>query len=445
MSLGRPLDLRRTSLRVALAATGLVAVAYVVVAIAVVAIFTQTQLQQTDALLARSLQPRGPAPSPNEPYVAPAPDRPGGLPLLAWRIETDGSVMFDTNNRFGALPTAYWKVTSPQTATIDGNDVRLVGATADDGDRIILGQSLEPLYESRATLVLAEILIAPLLLAIVFLGAVTIGRRVATPFELARRRQLEFTADASHELRTPLSVIEANTSLALQQDRDGAWYRTAFGRVDRESKRMRRLLDDLLWLARFDATQGQPHAEPVDVGVLATQTADRFAAVAEARHLRLAVAVPPDGLAISAPPEWLDRLLGVLLDNACKYAPEGGLVRLSVAQDGGRVQVSVDDSGPGIPAEQRERVFDRFHRATDAAAGAGLGLAIGDAIVRATNGRWRIGSSPEGGARMSVSWPRATTGPRGSAVRGRSAKDSAAHGAAPAGEVASPRPTTAPD
>ena len=203
--------------------------------------------------------------------------------------------------------------------------------------------------------------------------------------------QLEFTADASHELRTPLSVIEANTSLALAQARDEEWYRTAFERVDNESKRMRRLLDDMLWLARFDATQGPPNAEPVDVGVLATATADRFGAVAEARNLTLVVQAAPVDSVINAPPEWLDRLLGVLLDNACKFSADGGTVRVGVTSEGGRVHLTVDDAGPGIPDEERGRIFDRFHRASETKSGAGLGLAIADAIVRATDGRWKVG------------------------------------------------------
>src|SRR4029077_10582993 len=100
------------------------------------------------------------------------------------------------------------------------------------------------------------------------------------------------------------------------------------------------------------------------------------------------------------------RLLGVLLDNACKYSPEGGSVTVSVAGDGGRIPVTVDYWGRGIPEEERSRVFDRFHRATSQAGGAGLGLAIADSIVRATGGRWRVGTSPLGGASMSVTRPR---------------------------------------
>jgi signal transduction histidine kinase len=108
---------------------------------------------------------------------------------------------------------------------------------------------------------------------------------------------------------------------------------------------------------------------------------------------------------ITAPPDWLDRLLGVLLDNACRYSGEAGEVRVSVATDSNHVRLSVEDSGPGIPADQRAQVFDRFHRASTTPGGAGLGLAIGDAVVRATGGRWTVGESPAGGASMTVTWP----------------------------------------
>jgi len=106
-------------------------------------------------------------------------------------------------------------------------------------------------------------------------------------------------------------------------------------------------------------------------------------------------------------PEWLDRLLGVLIDNACKYTPEAGSVRVGVNNDGNRVRVVIEDSGPGIPPEERPRIFERFHRATTGHTGAGLGLAIADAVVRRTHGRWEVGTSARlGGASVAVSWPR---------------------------------------
>jgi signal transduction histidine kinase len=398
-------SVRRASIRVALAATGVVAIAYFVVAVAVVLLVQRYLTDQVDQRITSSFV-RLPHDSPpgGGPYDAPPPERLGGAPLILWEVHSDGHVETATSDAI--LPAAYTTVSQPTTATIGGVDMRITGRAVGD-DRIVIGQSLEPVIETRATVILAELVIAPLLLGIVFLGAVAIGRRVAAPIEQSRQRQLDFTADASHELRTPLAVIEAHTSLALAQDRDAAWYRSAFGRVDRESKRMRRLLDDLLWLARFDASRRAPNAEPVDLAVMAAQAVDRFGAIAETRRLRIDLHAPADGAVIAAPPEWLDRLLGVLLDNACKYAPEGGHVDVTVAVDGSRVGLTVDDDGMGIPEDQRRRIFDRFHRATDTQGGAGLGLAIADAIVRATGGRWKVAGAPAGGARMSVTWARA--------------------------------------
>jgi signal transduction histidine kinase len=398
-------SIRRASIRVALAATGVVALAYFAVAVAVVVLVQRNMTEQIDQRITSSFV-RLPhdVPSGGGPYEAPPPERLGGAPLILWEVHSDGRVETTTSN--AALPAAYAMVSQPTTATIGGVEMRIAGRPVGD-DYIVIGQSLEPVSETQGTVILAELIIAPILLGLVFLGAVAIGRRVAAPIEASRQRQLDFTADASHELRTPLAVIEAHTSLALAHDRDAAWYRAAFGRVDRESKRMRRLLDDLLWLARFDASQRSPNAEPVDLSVMAAQAVDRFGAIAETRRLRIELHAPPDGAVVAAPPEWLDRLFGVLLDNACKYAPEGGAVGVTVAIDGSRVGLIVDDSGPGIPDDERARIFDRFHRATDAQGGAGLGLAIADAIVRATGGRWKVGSAPTGGARMAVSWTRA--------------------------------------
>jgi two-component system sensor histidine kinase CiaH len=412
---------RSASIRVALVAAALVAVVYLLIAVAVVLIVTRNLTGQIDDHLAGSLAQAIAHPFPaeggiNEPE--PDPNRRFGPVLLFWTVRSDGTVVASQSD--AQLPAEDEQATAPQTITIGGEQIRIRGADVTGGGHLVVGQTLESVSEAANTLVRAELIIGPILLITVFAGAVAIGRRVAAPIEEARQRQLEFTADASHELRTPLSVIEAHTSLALAQERDLAWYRSAFTQVDAESKRMRHLVDDLLWLARFDATRGQPNAEPVDLGVLATQTVERFRIIAEARGIDLATRGEGEGQMISAPPEWLDRLLGVLLDNACRYSPGGGNVTVTVSDARGRVRLAVDDSGPGIAPEERPRIFDRFHRATQTPGGAGLGLAIADAVVRATNGRWTIGTSPAGGASMSVSWPRAFSGPREAAATHRS-------------------------
>ena len=169
-------------------------------------------------------------------------------------------------------------------------------------------------------------------------------------------------------------------------------------------------------LARFDSEPPSPGDELLDVALIAEGCADRFGAVARTRDVVITVVRHGGAPAwISAPPEWVDRLTGVLVDNACRYAGRGGGVRIVVTAQGAWVSLAVEDSGPGIPMDERPRLFDRFHRATDQGSGAGLGLAIADSVVRCTGGRWRIGDAPLGGARLEVSWHRAgvrDTGPR---------------------------------
>jgi signal transduction histidine kinase len=407
---------RRQSIRVALAATVVVGVVYLLIGAAVATFASVTLTADIDARLTQAFERVPPdlpgLPPDGEPPSGPArdPGRPYGLRFQIWFVAEDGTVTTGENSP--DLPPELVDATSPVTATVDGTEMRVAGRDVLRG-RVVVAQSIEQVHDAQRTLLVGWLLIAPFLLGAVFAGAVIIGRRVAEPIEAARRRQLEFTADASHELRTPLSVIEAHTSLALAQERDATWYRAAFGKVDRESKRMRRLLEDMLWLARFDAAAAPDASEPVDLGTLARQAADRFSVVAETRRLSLGVHLPAEPVTIAASAELVDRLIGVLVDNACKYAPEGGTVDVTVADAGGRPSVTVDDSGPGIRDEDRERIFDRFHRSvvtSSEAGGAGLGLAIGDAIVRATGGRWTVGTAPAGGARFTVSWGRASLG-----------------------------------
>lgn len=403
--------LAQRSARVAAGATAIVAVAYLVIGIVVVSYVTSSLTGQIDTRLAGSLDrmsddvpSQGMDPSEGTgqaPHRRDVDDRPLGPERAAWWVSADGTVISDQDVL--SLPLEYRDVTAATTAVVGGLELRLRGRTIGD-EHLVVAEAMDPVADARTTFIVGGLLVAPVLLAAVFVGAVIIGRRVAAPIEAARQRQLDFTADASHELRTPLAVIEAHASLALAHDRDAAWYRRAFENVDAEARRMRRLLEDLLWLARFDATHELPEGGPVDLVTIARRAGERFEPVAETKGLTLAV-VTPDQATVSAPADWLDRLLGVLLDNACKYSPTGGTVTVRVTMEDRRVLLAVEDTGPGIPDQERARIFDRFRRATDGGMGAGLGLAIGDAIVRRTGGRWDVVSGTRG-TRFSVSWPR---------------------------------------
>jgi len=407
--------------RVALAATGIVAALYLLIAVAVVLIVTHNLTSNIDTTLSKWLSAmaaqRG---GPTRGYQGPVGGPRFDAPVLWWTFHPDGNYADSSSEAANInLPTPYNRIQAPQTITVSSIDLRVMGGQTSD-DWTVVGQSMNSVYQARGNLIEAELLIGPVLLLVVFLGALTIGRRVASPIERARQRQMDFTANASHELRTPLAVIQAQTSLALSQPRDVEWYQRAFTRVNQESLRMRHLVDDLLWLARFEAMPHAGRTEPVDVGVMAQQAVERFAAVAESRQQRLTVRLSGNSHVIAASPEWLDHLVGVLLDNACKYTPQQGTIEVHVAAEGNRIKLAVDDSGPGIPAEQRGQIFDRFRRASDLPGGSGLGLAIADAVVSATNGRWEVGSSAAGGASMAVIWPRLLARP--SATRASSSE-----------------------
>ncbi|HKR99170.1 MAG TPA: HAMP domain-containing sensor histidine kinase, partial [Candidatus Dormibacteraeota bacterium] len=338
------------ALRVAAIAVAVVAVVYALIASVIVMYVNNSLVGQVDDRLRVAL--RHITSSYLTSQVIPVGVQPGaridpsnsqlGAPIHEWVLRGDGTVTAATETAV-ALPRSARRVTAPTSLFVAGEEIRLSGAQVGDG-YVLVGQSLAGVEQARGTTIRAELIVGVVLLVLVFFGAIAIGRRVGAPFELARQRQLEFTADASHELRTPLSVIEAQTSLALNQERDPTWYRDAFTRVSRETHRMHQLVDDMLWLARADTTEVRTEAEPVDLGVLIRQTVDRFTTIAEARGAALTLTVAGGNQVVMGSATWLDRLAGVLIDNALKYAGPGGHVAVTVSSDEGRVRLAVDDS-----------------------------------------------------------------------------------------------------
>lgn len=336
----------------------------------------------------------------SRPGVASDPD--DALPVLSWLVDAGHRVIASTPGapQLPASLVSDARDRQTVTATLGRPGAFRLKLARNGSGWLVAGLSLAGDRRTERLLLTGELAAAPVLLLAMFGGALLIGLRAQAPVEQSRRRQLEFTADASHELRTPLSVIQAETDLALASPREAVDYRDALARVRAEGDRLRRLVEDMLWLARFDSHP--PHREegPVDLATLARACADRFRSVGPA----VTTAVTADPALINAPPEWIDRLAGVLLDNACRHAGPEGQVRIAVGLNGSRATLTVEDSGPGIPADQRPRLFDRFSRATEQGSGAGLGLAIGDSVVRSTGGRWEVGDSALGGARLAVSW-----------------------------------------
>ena len=395
--------------RVAVAATLLIAIVYGACIVVLDRVVTGRLVAQVDArLVERLTDVRTSNASPFGVVSVDDDEDDEGAPVVLWVVAPgQGTVKLrHTPALPGGLALGSGR---PLSARIGPGTFRLM-AVRRGGALMVAGESLAEQDHIEGVLVGGEALAAPVLLLAMFAGSLIIGLKALSPVEQSRRRQLEFTADASHELRTPLSVISAETSIALSNPRKAAEYQATLHRIQGESQRLRSIVADLLWLARFDSRPPPPGDEPLDLGVIAQECADRFGSVARSQSLEVLVGQGGSAPAwISGPPEWIDRLAGVLMDNACRYAGPGGKVRVSVAARGSRVSLVVEDSGPGVLPEERPRLFDRFHRATEQGGGAGLGLAIADTIVRSTGGHWRIGESSLGGAMFEVSWRRSSS------------------------------------
>jgi two-component system OmpR family sensor kinase len=207
--------------------------------------------------------------------------------------------------------------------------------------------------------------------------------------------QQTFVADAAHELRTPLAALKLQVQSLERADSraDSAEARKlAISRLSAGIERATRLVEQLLVLARQEASAAP--RQPVELAGLAKRAVADLIGVAQAKHIDLGLQRADAG-EVEGQPEALMILLRNLVDNAIKYTPSGGTVDVSVVAEQGALVVTVEDSGPGIPLVERERVFDRFYRVPGSeAAGSGLGLAIIKAIAERHGATLSLGESP---------------------------------------------------
>jgi signal transduction histidine kinase len=227
--------------------------------------------------------------------------------------------------------------------------------------------------------------------------------------ETARR---SFVATASHELRTPLTMLQGTMELLDEDLRDGLDIEDAQEQVTnarRELRRLSALASELLDLSRLDAAV-QLRSEPVELGELARAVAAEFGLRAAEREVPIEVVPPPQPCWAKADPAACARVVRILIDNALRYAPAGEPIVVITEQLGDRTILEVADRGPGVPEDERERIFERFHRgrAAGAESGFGLGLAIGRELAERMNGTLLLEDS-DVGACFQLALP-ATTG-----------------------------------
>jgi signal transduction histidine kinase len=254
------------------------------------------------------------------------------------------------------------------------------------------GRSLEPMFsvEREALLVMLGAGLAALLVIVVAGWFLT--ERALVPIRQAMDRQTRFTADASHELRTPLTIIDAALQVfGRHPDQTIGDNAQLFDSMSAETQRMKRLVDDLLTLARVDSGQAELRLGPTDVSQLVISTGRDLQVLAASRGDRLDVQSEPliEG---QVDPDRLRQLLVILVDNAIRHGEPGGTVDVRSDKVGHDLRLEVSDRGPGIPAEHHSKVFEPFYQldGSRSGSGAGLGLAIARWIVSAHGGTIKL-------------------------------------------------------
>jgi two-component system OmpR family sensor kinase len=208
-------------------------------------------------------------------------------------------------------------------------------------------------------------------------------------------RERAFIADAAHELRTPLTALHLQIQLAERAGND-AERDAALERLKGGTERATRLVEQLLALARSEPDAAERRPVRVDLTALAREVVAEHAPIAASRRLDLGFS-GADSAIVEGDRDALAILLGNLVDNAIRYVPEGGRIDVTARRDGAFGELSVADDGPGIPVEERERVFDRFYRGRDASGnGSGLGLAIVREIADRHGARIDVGDGLSG-------------------------------------------------
>ncbi len=233
--------------------------------------------------------------------------------------------------------------------------------------------------------------------------------------ERSFQRITQFTADASHDLRTPVAVIRTSAELSLRRPRTAADYRETLHKILQTSVETSELLENLLTLARADAGAIGMEMHPLDLDQHVRKAQERARILSSDKHLELVMSVPGTPVWVRADAVAIDRLLLILVDNAVKYTPPGGRCEIELSRQAAHAEITVRDTGLGIPESELSSIFERFTRVNRARSrdipGAGLGLAIARWITDMHGGTIAAKSQLGAGSAFQVRLPALATNP----------------------------------
>lgn len=308
----------------------------------------------------------------------------------------------------------------PETVEGPEGDVRVMNVPVYKSGEVIevlqAAQSRQAVWQTVNSLIFALVPVGVGALALAAIGGLFMSRRAMRPVRDSFERQRTFIADASHELKTPLTLIRADAevlSRGLAHDtEDGSENRELAEDLLGETDRMSAVLSDLLLLARLDAEKLSVSREPFNLAGVLAETSERFAARTTTEGKRLEICHSSGKLPARGDAARTGQILAALLDNALRFTPPGGLITVEGRTRGKRVETTVTDTGPGIPADHLPHIFERFYRAdaqSEARArsggGTGLGLAIARDLARAQGGELVAENASDGGASFTLTLP----------------------------------------
>jgi signal transduction histidine kinase len=233
--------------------------------------------------------------------------------------------------------------------------------------------------------------------------------RMLDRLEVSFDRITQFTADASHELRTPLALMRTTTEVSLRTSQTVADYREAQAEILAELEKTSSLVEKLMLLARADAGVETLQRMPVNVAECLREASKDGQILAEAKQVKFSAEFDAKDLVVEGDSHALHRLFLILIDNAVKYTPPGGSVRLELTRNNGSAIAEFRDTGIGVSAEDLPHIFERFYRADKARSrefgGVGLGLSIARWVAEAHKGRIEVQSTPGSGSVFRVRLP----------------------------------------
>lgn len=344
------------------------------------------------------------------------------IPVAVYALNAEGSAMSASpagtaNINDEVLETALSRLSPAEDGTGSFSDLELFYKKQTTGNTTYLAFADANSAAGWKSLALTLVGAAIVALAAFFVISLFFSRWALRPVEQTWRSQRQFIADASHELKTPLTVILADASIALEHpERTVESQRQWIEGIQVEGQRMQGLVEDMLALAKHDtaevdaqATMGKQQ-EKLDLADMAQRAVLQFEAVAFERGVEIDVAESsPAPVFIGGVRGDIERVLGILIDNACKYAEAGGRVVVDTKHEGKHAVIQVNNTGTPIPSSDLPHIFDRFWRADEArtsgAGGYGLGLSIARSIVEEHGGTLSAQSSAERGTTFTAKFP----------------------------------------